>query len=51
MTFSESSIHKVVPAIASKDPISPIYLKGLELVKFFNSLGFSDSYEFAKAKE
>lgn len=50
MTLSESSIHKVASVIASKDPSSPNYMRGPELVKFFNSLGFSDSYEFTEGK-
>ena len=36
--------------MASKDPSSPNYMKGPDLVNFFNSLGFSDSYVFAEGK-
>lgn len=50
MTLSETTIHKVASVIASKDPSSPNYMKGPELVKFFNSLGFSDRYEFTEGK-
>ena len=50
MTISESSIHKVASIIASKDPSTPNYMKGPDLVKFFNSLGFNDCYEFAEGK-
>ena len=50
MTLSQSSIYKVASVIASKDPSTPNYLRGPELVKFFNTLGFSDNYEFSEGK-
>ena len=50
MTLSETTIHKIASVIASKDPSIPNYMKGPDLVKFFNSLGFSDSYVFAEGK-
>lgn len=50
MTLNENTISKVASVIASKEPDSPNYMKGPELVKFFNSLGFNDSYVFAEGK-
>lgn len=50
MTIDEITIHKVASVIASKDPSSPNYMKGPDLVKFFNSLGFNDNYVFAEGK-
>lgn len=50
MTLNENTISKIASVIASKEPDSPNYMKGPELVKFFNSLGFNDSYVFTEGK-
>ena len=50
MTVNENAISKVASVIASKEPDSPNYMKGSELVKFFNYLGFNDSYVFTEGK-
>ena len=50
MTLNGIVISKVASVMASKEPDSPNYMKGPELVKFFNSLGFNDSYVFAEGK-
>lgn len=50
MNFNESTIRKVASVIATKNPDSPNYLKGPELVDFFSSWGFGDSYVFSEGK-
>lgn len=44
------SIPQIANIIATKDASSPLYLKGPELVRFFNNLGFSDSYTFVEGR-
>lgn len=43
-------IQNIANIIATKDASSPLYLKGPELVKFFNNLGFTDSYTFVEGR-
>lgn len=44
------SIQHIANIIAVKDASSPLYLKGPELVKFFNNLGFTDAYTFVEGR-
>lgn len=50
MQLSADVINRVATVIAVKDPENPNYLKGPDLVYFFNSLGYSDSYVFSEGK-
>lgn len=44
------SIQYIANLIAAKDASSPLYLKGPELVKFFNDFGFTDGYTFVEGR-
>ena len=44
------SIPQIANIIATKDASSPLYLKGPELVNFFNGLGFADTYTFVEGR-
>lgn len=48
--FPPLAITKIANIFASKDAESPLYMKGPELVKLFNKLGFPDNYTFADGK-
>lgn len=44
------AIQRIASVIASNDASSSLYLKGPELVKMFNDLGFSDNYTFVEGR-
>lgn len=48
--FPPLAIQRIASVIASKDASSSLYLKGPELVKMFNDLGFSDNYTFVEGR-
>lgn len=50
INFPPLAIQKIASIIASNNGSSSLYLKGPELVKMFNALGFSDSYTFVEGR-
>lgn len=48
--FPPLAIQRTASIIAFSDASSALYLKGPELVKMFNELGFSDSYTFVEGR-
>ena len=48
--FSPFIIERIADLFACKDAESPLYMKGPQLVKLFNEMGFPDSYTFYGGK-